>query len=142
MASEPYTSRHKPAPLHESRPYRPRAFNQLSRSRFERQRWGELTRHLGRPPAFPERILITRIIADEWDLLRTDAQRSQGLELSWFDARLRNAAESRLRRDLVVLGLTEPKDPAGMYTGQAKPDPLEVIRQHIAARRGSGGRAA
>jgi hypothetical protein len=105
---EPYTARHKPPKADTGRLYRPRQFNRVSRTRFERNRIGELVRHLGRPASFPERIIINRIVAIEWELLRTDAKLDRGLELSGHDIRGRLAAETRLRLDLVALGLQPP----------------------------------
>jgi hypothetical protein len=109
MATEqPYTSRHKPAPVAATRPYRPKTFNKITRSRFERIRAAELARHLGRPLSYPEKILVTRIVAIEWELLKTDAKLDEGKELSGHDIRGRLAAETRLRLDLVALGLQQP----------------------------------
>jgi hypothetical protein len=121
---EPYTSRHKPPKADTGRLYRPRQFNRVSRTRFERNRIGELVRHLGRPATFPERIIINRIVAIEYELLRTDAKLDRGEELSGHDIRGRLAAENRLRLDLVALGLearpvvTGPKDAAEYLHGK------------------------
>jgi hypothetical protein len=104
-ADTPYNSRHKPEPLDTTRPYRPRVFNKVTRTRFERIRAAELARHLGRPLTYPEKILITRIISIEWELLRIDAKLDAGITLSPHDIRGRLAAENRLRLDLVALGL-------------------------------------
>jgi hypothetical protein len=122
MPGEPYTARHRPARIHAVRPYRPVVFNKLARSRFERQRWGELTRHLGRSPSFPERILITRIISVEWWLLKIDAKLDRGEELTGFDIRGRLAAENRLRLDLQAFGLQPPKAPAPSLVKQLLAD--------------------
>ena len=110
----PYNARNKPAPIGTVRPYRPVVFNRQSRTRFERNRTGELLRHLGRPASFPELLLIGRIVSVEWWLLKTDARIDEGIELSGHDIRGRLAAENRLRLDLVALGLGPPKAPAAM----------------------------
>jgi hypothetical protein len=110
---EPYSSRNLPPPSSTGRLYRPQQFNRRSRTRFERNRLGELVRHLGRPATFPERIIINRIVAIEWELLRTDAKLDAGHELSGHDIRGRLAAENRLRLDLVALGL-QPAKPVQM----------------------------
>jgi hypothetical protein len=86
-------------------PYRPRGFNKRSRQRFERDRTAQLARHLGREPTYPERILISRIVAVEWDLRRLDHRLDVGEELSGHAMRARLAAENRLRLDLRELGL-------------------------------------
>jgi hypothetical protein len=85
-------------------PYRPRGFNKRSRQRFERDRTAQLAHHLGRAPTYPERILISRIVAVEWDLRRIDARLDRGEELSGHAMRARLAAENRLRLDLRELG--------------------------------------
>jgi hypothetical protein len=107
---EPYNARHKPPKADTGRLYRPRKFNKITRARFERNRIGELVRHLGRLPSYPEKIIIDRICSVEWELRRTDAKLDAGHELSGHDIRGRLAAENRLRLDLVALGL-QPKAP-------------------------------
>jgi hypothetical protein len=102
---EPFNTRHMPPPVDTTRPYRPKVFNRLSRTRFERIRAAELARHLGRSLSYPEKILITRIISIEWELLRTDAKLDAGITLSGHDIRGRLAAENRLRLDLQALGM-------------------------------------
>jgi hypothetical protein len=86
-------------------PYRPRIHNRISRARFRRDRTDQLVAHLGREPSYPEQILISRIVAVEWDLTRIDAKLDAGKELSGHDMRARLAAENRLRLDLRELGL-------------------------------------
>jgi hypothetical protein len=107
-AFSPFNARNKPAPIGTVRPYRPVVFNKQSHTRFERNRTGELIRHLRRHPSFPELLLIGRIVSVEWWLLRTDARIDAGIELSGHDIRGRLAAENRLRLDLVALGLQAP----------------------------------
>lgn len=92
-----------------SRPYSPRAFNALTKQRFTLDRWRHLVDHLGRDPSFPERILIGRIVALEWNLLRQDAKVDAGEDLSPHALRARMAAENRLRLDLTALGLRPGK---------------------------------
>jgi hypothetical protein len=94
--------------------YAPRRFNKRSRQRFSADRTAELIRHLGREPSYVERILISRIIAVEFDLRRIDAKLDAGDELSGHDMRARLAAENRLRLDLQALGMkpTAPTAPS------------------------------
>jgi hypothetical protein len=117
-----------------SRFYKPRTYTKRTRLRFERDRTGELIRHLGREPSYPERIIIARCVGIEWDLRRLDAKIDAGDELSGHALRARLAGENRLRLDLQVLG---------MRPAAAKPlDPLEAIQAHIARRRGAGSSEA
>jgi hypothetical protein len=102
-------------------------FNKVARARFERCRWGELVRHLGRDPSFPEKLLISRIISVEWWLLKTDDRIDRGLELSGHDIRGRLAAETRLRLDLVAFGL-EP-----LHGNPVSPQ--ETLQYYLASRR-------
>jgi len=88
-----------------ARLYRPRRFNRQSKQRFEKNRIDELVRHLGREPSYPEKILISRVVAIEWDLRRLDSKLDAGNELSGHDIRGRLAAETRLRLDLQALGM-------------------------------------
>jgi hypothetical protein len=83
----------------------PRRYNKRSRQRFERDRWTQLLRHLGREPSYPEKILISRIVAVEWDLVRIDRRLDLGEEVSPYAMRNRLAGENRLRLDLQALGL-------------------------------------
>jgi len=106
-----YNARNKPPNADTVRLYRPRVFNRVSRTRFERNRLGELARHVGRPLSFAEKIIANRICAIEWELLRTDAKLDAGHELSGHDIRGRLAAENRLRLDLQALGM-QPQKPA------------------------------
>jgi hypothetical protein len=93
-------------------PYAPKVYNKRSRQRFARDRTAQLIRHLGRPPSYPERILISRIVAVEWDLKRIDARLDHGEELSGHAMRARLAGETRLRLDLRELGLQPVAAPA------------------------------
>jgi hypothetical protein len=93
-------------------PYRPRRFHKRSKQRFERDRTAQLIHHLGRQPTYPERILISRIVAVEWDLIRIDARLDHGEELSGHAMRARLAGENRLRLDLRELGLAPNAPPA------------------------------
>jgi hypothetical protein len=93
--------------------YQPRRFNKRSRQRFTASRSRELLKHLGREPSFPERIIISRIVAIEYELKKYDDALDRGAELSGHLLRARLAAENRLRLDLVALGL-QPKQPAQM----------------------------
>jgi hypothetical protein len=90
----------------------PRTFSRRTRLRFAADRRAELARHLGRAPSYAERILIDRIIANEWDLRRLDAKLDAGEELSGHALRARLAMENRLRLDLRELGL-RGKDATG-----------------------------
>jgi hypothetical protein len=103
------TPRQKLTNVAMGRLYRPRVFNQQSRGRFERERISELIRHLGRMPSYPEKIIMDRICRVEWELRRTDAKLDAGHELSGHDIRGRLAAETRLRLDLVAIGLQATK---------------------------------
>src|SRR5512142_2720811 len=88
---------------------RPRVFNRRSRIRFGQERTLALIAHLGREPSYPERIIISRIVTIEWELLRQDARLDAGDELSGHAMRARLAAENRLRLDLQSLGLQPAK---------------------------------
>jgi len=100
------TTTRQPSPERAVRlPYRPRGFNKRSRQRFERDRRGELVRHLGHEPSYPEWLIIGRIIAIEFELQKFDAKMLAGEELSGHLLRGRLAAETRLRLDLRELGL-------------------------------------
>jgi hypothetical protein len=119
------TQTRKPAQARAStRLFEPRTFSRRTRQRFARNREAELLRSLGREPSYPERILISRIIRVEWELLRTDAKLDEGKELSGHDIRGRLAAETRLRLDLRELGL----QPAAA----APVDPVAALRDHLA----------
>ena len=91
--------------------FTPQTFHKRTRQRFARQRTVELTAHLGRALSYPEQIIVSRIIAVEWDLRRLDAKLDAGEELSGHAMRARLAAENRLRLDLVALGLQPPPPP-------------------------------
>jgi len=95
-----------------ARLYTPRRFNKQSKQRFERNRLGELLRHLGRDPSYPEKIILARIVAIEWELRRTDAILDAGAEPSGHMLRGRLAAETRLRLDLKAIGM-QPATPRG-----------------------------
>lgn len=85
--------------------WQPKVFNKESRRRFALARRRALAAHLGRPPSYPEQIIISRLIALEWWLRRLDARIDDGEELSGHAIRGRLAAENRLRLDLQALGL-------------------------------------
>jgi hypothetical protein len=105
-ASTAPTSTRRPAQARAAtRIFEPRTFSRRTQQRFARNREAELLRHLGRDPSYPERIIISRVIRVEWELLRTDAKLDAGKELSGHDIRGRLAAENRLRLDLQALGL-------------------------------------
>jgi hypothetical protein len=106
--------------------YEPKTFSRRSQQRFARNREAALLRHLGREPSYPEKIIISRIIRVEWELVKTDAKLDAGKELSGHDIRGRLAAENRLRLDLVALGLQPATTP--------QPS-LEQVLAGIAARR-------
>jgi hypothetical protein len=97
----------------EFRVYTPRKFNRRSRQRFIADRTSELIRHLGREPSYPEKIIISRVIAIEFELRKYDDAIADGVELSGHALRARLAGENRLRLDLAALGLrpTTPKIP-------------------------------
>ena len=52
----------------------PRVFNRQSKERFARERRLSLLAHLGRPASYPERLIVARLVAIEWELLRMDAR--------------------------------------------------------------------
>jgi hypothetical protein len=117
LAAEPSTTSRRSTP-HRTRtviPYAPKIYNKRSRQRFARDRTAQLIRHLGRPPSYPERILISRIVAVEWDLKRLDARLDDGEELSGHAMRARLAGENRLRLDLRELGLQPAAAPAPSF---------------------------
>jgi hypothetical protein len=117
------TAPHLIAPkISAGRLYAPRSFNRRSRQRFSAARTTELVRHLARPPSFPERIIISRVIAIEFELRKYDDAIADGVELSGHALRARLAAENRLRLDLAALGL----QPA------TKSDPGAPLREHLA----------
>jgi hypothetical protein len=115
MTAPKTTTRQPVQPRASSRIFEPRTFHRRTRQRFARNREAELIRSLGRDPSYPERILISRIIRVEWDLLRTDAKLDEGKELSGHDIRGRLAAETRLRLDLRELGLRPAAAPAPSF---------------------------
>ena len=88
--------------------YSPQVFNARSRARFSRNRSAALMRHIGHEPSVPERIILSRIVALEWELLRLDCRIESGEELSAHALRARLAAENRLRLDLHAVGLKGP----------------------------------
>src|SRR3979490_2155732 len=92
--------------------YSPRKFTARTRQRFTADPTPELLRHIGRTPSYPEKIIISRVVAIEWNLRRTDAKLDDGQDLSGHDIRGRLAAEHRLRLDLARLGL-KPAAPKG-----------------------------
>lgn len=106
--------------------FTPRTFSRRTRQRFAVDRRRELVRHLGRDPSYPELIIISRIIAVEWELHRLDARIDAGEELSGHAMRARLAAENRLRLDLRELGLR----PAA-----AQPPSLAEVTERIIAAR-------
>jgi hypothetical protein len=85
----------------------PRKFTPETRVRFMRVRYHELVRHLGQVPSVTEHILIQRICALQWMLLKFDERiDAEGLgDVSGHAQRAYLAAENRLRLDLQVLGL-------------------------------------
>jgi hypothetical protein len=127
LSSGSSTRPHHPVPELTNRiPYHPRGFNKRSKQRFARDRITQLTHHLGRQPSYPERILISRIVAVEWDLKRIDAKLDAGQEISGHAMRARLAGENRLRLDLRELGLAPTAAPAAS---------LDDISRDIARRR-------
>jgi hypothetical protein len=80
--------------------YAPRVFSKRTRARFLRDRTSELTAGLGGAPSYRQRILIGRIVANEWEARRLDAKLDAGEELSGHALRARLAMETRLRLDL------------------------------------------
>ena len=104
-APNPASPRYTAQPAAAPRLREPRVFNRRSRQRFAQDRTRALTAHLGREPSYPERIIISRAIAVEWELKRLDAKLDAGEELSGHAMRARLAAENRLRLDLQALGL-------------------------------------
>lgn len=105
----------------------PRVFNRRSRVRFGHDRTLALAAHLGREPSYPERIIIARIVAIEWELRRLDAKIDAGEELSGHALRARLAAENRLRLDLQALGM------------KAAPAAAPTLGDYLAARAAQAG---
>jgi hypothetical protein len=104
--------------------FAPRTFNKRTRQRFTRIRTAALTAHLGREPSYPEKIILGRVVAVEWELRRLDAKLDAGEELSGHALRARLAAETRLRLDLQAIGL-QPCKPR-------QPDIREILAQRAA----------
>ncbi len=88
----------------------PRVFNRQSKERFARERRLSLLAHLGRPASYPERLIVARLVAIEWELLRMDARIDAGEVLSGHALRARLAGENWLRLDLQALGLRPAAD--------------------------------
>lgn len=84
--------------------YRPRVFNAKTRRRFFHDRIVALLRDIGVQPTTSQRVLLGRIIQNEWYLAVQDAKINRGEELSDIAARNRFAMENRLRLDLRDLG--------------------------------------
>jgi hypothetical protein len=99
--------------------YAPKTYNRRSRQRFAAARTTELVRHLAHEPSFPQRIIISRIIAIEFELRKYDDAIADGVELSGHALRARLAAENRLRLDLVALGMG-PRPPRAMTLADLK----------------------
>src|SRR5512135_3488171 len=125
----PHPTRPRPnQPLRSSpRLRRPRVFNRRSRVRFGQERTLALIAHLGREPSYPERIIISRIVTIEWELLRQDARLDAGDELSGHATRARLAAENRLRLDLQALGL-QPATPRRSTLAELIAEPSTSIQ--------------
>ena len=85
--------------------YSPRVFSKRTKQRFIADRTRQLLGHLNREPSFPERLVVDRVISLEWWLRRLDARIDAGDELSGHAIRGRLAAETRLKLDLMSLGL-------------------------------------
>ncbi len=111
----------------------PRIFNKRSRQRFAQDRTRAMIAHLGREPSYPERIVISRVIAVEWELRRLDAKMDAGEELSGHAMRARLAAENRLRLDLQALGLQPIATPE-----PAAPDLRRILAEQAARARQDG----
>jgi hypothetical protein len=113
MANAATQKRASPQIAADRKLYAPRKFTARTKARFIADRTIELLRHLGRTPSYPEKIIISRVVAIEWNLRRTDAKLDDGQDLSGHDIRGRLAAENRLRLDLAALGLkpAAPKVP-------------------------------
>lgn len=99
------------AKSNETRLYKPRRFNKVSKQRFYRNRHGELTAHCGGRPTRAQLILIDRCISNEWLLLRLDDRQELDGELSEHSMRAKYAMENRLRLDLRELGLRPAEEP-------------------------------
>lgn len=91
--------------------FEPKKFNLRTWQRFRRNRSAELNRHVGGAPSTSQQILIARIVRNEWDLRRLDAQMMTG-EISQHAMRTRLAMENRLRLDLRELGMRAAAPPA------------------------------
>jgi hypothetical protein len=77
-----------------SRRYTPRKFGQFSKARFYKDRELAVFRHCGGSPSYTQRILIQRVIRNEWGLLRMDHRLDTGEELSGHAERARFAMEN------------------------------------------------
>jgi hypothetical protein len=66
----------------------------------------ELAGHIARGPSYPERIIIARLIALEFELSKFDAKVDAGEELSGHVSRARLAAENCLRLDRATPAVT------------------------------------
>jgi hypothetical protein len=128
----PVASSRQPLPNRAScAPYRPQVYNKRSKQRFERDRTRQLIRHLDREPSYPERILISRIVAVEWDLRRIDARLDAGQEISGHAMRARLAGETRLRLDLRELGLAPSGASDPRAAGRAALDGIPRVEYTI-----------
>jgi hypothetical protein len=99
--------------------YSPRKFTARTKARFTLDRTAELVGHLGRPPNYPEQLIIDRIVNLEWWLRRLDARLDAGEDLSGHAIRGRLAAETRLRLDLAALKPVAPKQMTALDYAQA-----------------------
>jgi hypothetical protein len=83
----------------------PRKFTASGRTRHQTARRRELIAALGHEPNVFERFLVGRICQNEWLLLRLDRQLEADGALPDAAQRARDVAESRLREDLLQLGM-------------------------------------
>jgi len=116
-----------------SKLYRPREFNPLTKSRFFRDRRKRLLAHIGGQPDARQAVTIERIVAIEWTISRLQARLDAG-ELSQHAARELLAFHNHLRLLMSSLG------PAAA----AKPPPLAeyLASKRDATRRGRSMTAA
>ena len=115
----------------------PRKASLYSRSRFTGNRRAALLEHLGYEPSVPQRLLVERVIAQEWALRMLDRKLRTDLSVNDLRGVLKSAAglESQYRQNLKALGL-EPSEPhqstvaelvASMHEGRPRGVSLPVI---------------
>jgi hypothetical protein len=106
--------------------------------RYVRQTKAELIKHLGRPPTFPERMLIEQTAIIGLRLALAAEKIGAGEVLTINDNNQMIAWQNAFRRNLVELGLEPAPDPS------ARPRTVEDVRAEVAemvARQANGAAA-